>query len=122
MKHKGRPSSLATVLKRRTKNPQSRFTQSPSNEISNLVASITFQANNEARDACTAANEDNSWHMCAANCEEMFEVRQLLYGDPEGQSASFVIMSRKTHENAESYINNALFLIEVELCFSFLVF
>jgi hypothetical protein len=40
----------------------------------------------------------------------MFEVRQLLYGDPERQSASFVIMSRKTHENAESYINNAMFL------------
>jgi hypothetical protein len=54
-----------------------------------------------------------SWHKCAANCENEFEVRQLPYGNPEVQSASFVSMSRETHENAESYINNEMFLIQV---------
>jgi len=41
----------------------------------------------------------------------MFEVRQLPNGDLEGQSAAFMSMSRETHENAESYINNAMFSI-----------
>ena len=48
-----------------------------------------------------AENEDNSWHKCAAYCEKL-EVSQLANSDLEGRSASFVSMTRKTHDNAES--------------------